>query len=196
MSIFSRLFHTTPFDSMNLGELRKAESQMKYQIQKLQNEKTDLEQQIRTLFSAASSGCEEAGTSFYAKRIRAISESWQLKATTCMHLEKDLRVLSNIIAIKEQQTTLKRSGVWKKMQAIDPDTLEWWLAKASYSKEEHRALMDELSEITAEHIFQEVTASVEESYIESLITEMQMNRLTFDSVGNDFFRTLSSGLKK
>ncbi len=192
MSIFSRLHTKNPFDSMKLGDLRKAEAQLRYQIQTTQNDRSAMEDQITTLFSESLGIPDDVGTSICAMRIQAISESWQLKAQTCLNLERDLQVLSNVIAIKEQEKTLQRSGVWKKLQNIDPDTLEEWLAKSSISTAGQRALVNELSEITSEHISQSRTGSADELYIRSLISEMRMGNLSSDSAGTKLFSNLSS----
>ena len=192
MSIFSRLLNTNPFDSMKLGDLKKAEAQMTYQIQTMQDEIFALEEQIINLFSEALVIPGEAGKSVCALRIKTISESWQLKAQTRLNLERDLQVLSNMIAIKEQEKTLQRSGIWKKLQNIDPDTLEGWLATSSIKSTDQRALIRELSEITSEHISQFGTGSVDESYIRSLISEMQAGNLSLDAAGTKLFSSMSS----
>jgi len=191
MSIISRLFSSNPLDSMKLGDLRKAEAQVTYQIQTLQNEQSALKQQIITLFSEAQTIRSDTETSLCAMQIKTISESWQLKAQTCLHLEQDLQLLSNVIGIKEQEKTFRRSGIWKNLQSIDPDTLERGLAKSSINTRDQRALMDELSEITSEHISQSQTSSADESYILSLIAEMRMGNLSSDSAGTKLFSSLS-----
>ncbi len=192
MSIFSRLHTLNPFDSMKLGDLRKAQAELRYQIQTIQNDKSALGEQITTLFSESLTVADAVGTSICVMRIKATSESWQLKAQTCLNLERDLQVLSNIIAIKEQEKTLQRSGVWKKLQNIDPNTLEEWLAKSSINTAGQRALTDELSEITSEHISPSGTGSADELYIRSLISEMRAGNISSDSAGTKLFCNLSS----
>lgn len=191
MSIFSRLISPNPFDSMKLGDLRKTEAQIAYQIRSLQNEKLALEQQIVTLFSEALAIPDDAGTSICAMRIKTISESWQLKVETCLRLERDLQLLSNVIAIKEQEKTLRSSGIGKNLRGIDPDALEGWLVKSSINATEQKALTDELSEITSEHISQSGTGVVDESYIRSLILGIKTGNMSSDAAGTKFFSRLS-----
>ena len=192
MSIFPKLRKKNPFDSMKLGDLKKAEAQITYQIQTLNNEKAALEKQIATLFNEASAISDEVGTSRYTMRIKSTSESWQLKAQTCLHLEGDLQLFSNMIAIKEQEKTLQRSGIHQKLQNSDPVLMEEWLAKSGINNGDQRAMINDLSEITSEHISQSGVGSADESYIRSLIDEMRTETISSDSAGTKLFSSMFS----
>jgi len=120
------------------------------------------------------------------------TSSWMLKAESCQHLEQDLYVISNLTAIKEQEKTLKQSGVWKKLQHVDPDALEGWLVRSSIKTSDHRSLMDELSDITSEHISQTEMGSVDVADIVSLIAEVRAGNLSSGDAKNKLFHNLSS----
>lgn len=166
---------------MKLSDLKRTEAQLRYQIQTLNKEKSALEEQITTIFSESREITDDVETSVCAMQIKNNSDAWQSKSRTIFNLERDAQVISNIIAIKEQEKTLQRSGVLKKLQKIDPEVLEEQLAKSSLDNTQHRAHTNDIAEITAEHISPYTTGATDESSIQTLISEMKENNSTPDS---------------
>ena len=191
MGIFSGRGNKNPLDSMKLSDLKRTEAQLRYQIQTLKKEKSALEKQITTIFSDSREITDDVETSVCAMQIKNTSDAWQSKSMTILNLERDAQVVSNIIAIKEQEKTLQRSGVMKKLQSIDPEILEEQLAKSSLDNTQHRAHTNDIAEITSEHISPYTSGAVDESSIQTLIAEMKESNSTPDSAVSKLLSGLS-----
>lgn len=152
MKIISRRRLKDPFTSLSIGDLRKAEALLKCRIDTLESESLDLKEQIQNLFNDDSSMCDESRDVRRAMRIRTLIERYHMKNAVCIKFERDLRLISCIISLRERERMLNLLDAGQKLNGISPDDLEGWLAGQSVYEEGDRHRVEDVHAVLSEHI--------------------------------------------
>nr|WP_303714674.1 hypothetical protein [Methanoculleus marisnigri] len=173
MKILSRRHPKDPFASSSISDLRKAEALLKCRIGTLESESQDLKEKIQNLLDDGASICDEPRDAHRAMRIRTLIEQYHMKNAVCVKLERDLRLISYIIAMRDRDRMLNLSDACQKLNRISPDKLEEWLAKQSVHEEGDRNRVEDLQAILSEQIPGGKDHPVDETSIRQAMEEIR-----------------------
>ncbi len=185
MKIISRRRPKDPFASFSLGDLRKAEALLKCRIGTLESESQDIKGQIQNLLDDGASICDEPRDTRRAIRIQTLVEQYHMKDAVCVKLERDLRLISYVIAMRDRDRVLNRSDACQKLSRISPDELEEWLAVQSVHEEGNRNSVEDFYTILSEQIPGDRDCPVDETSIRLAMKEIQGGRASAAIIVND-----------
>jgi len=109
-----------------------------------------IEDRIRELYKEAGNSESENEEISIAKRIESLTYRREIKLNTQISLENEYRALSNIIALKENEKALKKSGIWNNLSEANPERMESWLIKMNLRDKDHNGIIDEIISVTSE----------------------------------------------
>lgn len=173
MKIISRRHPKDPFASLSIGDLRKAEALLKCRIGTLESESLVIKEQIQNLLADGASICDEPRDVRRAIRIQTLVEQYHVKDAVCVKLERDLRLISYIIAMRDRDRVLNRSDAWQKLSGISPDELEKWLAELSVHEGGDRHRTEEIHALLSEQIPGSKDHPVDETSIRLAMEEIR-----------------------
>jgi hypothetical protein len=173
MKIISRRRPKDPFATLSIGDLRKAETLLKYRIDSLEFESLDLKEQIQNLLGDGSLIYDEPHYVRRAMRIRTLIERYHMKNAVCIKLERDLRLVSSIISVRDRERVLNLLDVGQKLNRISPEDLEGWLARQSVHEEGDRHHIEDIHAVLSEHIPADKGCSVDETLIRQAMEDIR-----------------------
>lgn len=173
MKIVSRRRPKDLFATLSIGDLRKAEAFLKCRIDTLESESLDLKGQIQDLLVDDSSICDESRDVRRAMRARTLIERYHMKNAVCTKLERDLRLVSSIISVRDRERVLNLLDAGQKLNSISPEDLEGWLAKQSLHEEGDRQHIEDIHAVLSEHIPAGKGCSVDETMIREAMEEFR-----------------------
>lgn len=173
MKIISRRRPKDPFATLSIGDLRKAEALLKCRIDSLESESLGLKGQIQDLLVDGSSICDEPHYVRRAMRIRTLIERYHMKNAVCIKLERDLRLISSIISVRDRKRVLNLLDAGQKLNRISPEDLEGWLARQSVHEEGDRHHIEDIHAVLSEHIPAGKDCSVDETTIRRAMEEIR-----------------------
>jgi len=173
MKIVSRRRPKDPFAALSIGDLRKAEALLKCRIDTLEFESLDLKRRIQDLLADDSSICNESCDVRRAMRIRTLIERYHMKNSICIKLERDLRLVSSIISVRDGERISNLLGAGQKLNRISPEELERWLARQSVHEENDMHHIEDIHAVLSEHIATGKGFFVDETTIREAMKEFR-----------------------
>lgn len=150
MGIFSKLFGTrNPVDSMKTEDLRFMEIKLNHKIEDLQAEVRTAENEITKLFEKAKAAKSKSEELSIARRIKTVSQRKEMKLAAQAKLDRELRAVSNMLILKEHQADLQATGVWEKVQKIEPEKLENWLISQNLEAQSRDSVVSSIIDMTS-----------------------------------------------
>ena len=180
MRIFPGICRSDPFASFRIEDLRKVEALVKCQIETLQADIEEGEEQIKNLLCESASVDDEFRKDLYAMKIQALVESRRAKITAWRSLARDLRLLSNLINIKNREKWAARTGIWRSLQKLSPDDLEQWHVTRAANDANRGELIEEMISITSGHLAGLQAPAVDETEIRMIMEEIRKRSLSID----------------
>lgn len=166
LGILSRLFGLRdPISSMNLSELRETEIQLTHKVEELQEEIRQIEKDIQVNFDRAKKTTSRAEEVTFARRIKTLSQKKEMKLHAQSQREKELRAISNIIILKEDERDVP-SDVLDRLKRIDPERLEHWLISQNLRTQSREEQVSSIIDLTSEAM--KIGAEEEEDLTEIL----------------------------
>lgn len=173
MKIVSRRRPKDPFATLSIGDLRKAEALLKCRIDTLESESLDIKGQIQDLLIDDPSICDESRDVRRAMRIRTLIERYHMKSAICIKLERDLRLVSSIISVRDGERISNLLDAGQKLNRISPEELEGWLARQSVHEEGDRRHIEDLHAVLSEHSLVGKGCPVDETTIREAMEEFR-----------------------
>ena len=152
MKIVFRRRPKDPFATLSIGDLRKTEALLKCRIDTLEFESLDLKGQIQDLLADDSSICDESRDVRRAMRIQTLIERYHMKNAVCTKLERDLRLVSSVISVRDRERISNLLDAGQKLNSVSPEDLEGWLARQSVHEEGDRRHIEDIHAVLSEHI--------------------------------------------
>lgn len=180
MRFFPRICGSDPFASVRIEDLRKAEALARCQVETLQADIEEGEEQIKSLLGESASVDDEFRKDLYAMKIQMLIESRQAKIMVWRSFTRDLRLLSNLIDLKNQEKRATRTGIWRALQEFSPDDLEQWHVKRTAGDASRGELIEEMISITSGHLIGLQTPTVSETEIRAIIEEIRKGSLSIN----------------
>ncbi len=141
-----KLLKAGDLDSLKIKDLRLMEIKLNKKIDDLNDETRGTEETIRRLFGKARETTTKSEEITIANRIRTLNQKKDMKQSAVIQLEKELRGVSNLLILKENERDLKESGAWKKLEKMKPEKMEKWLTTKTL---EQRTRQDTISTIVS-----------------------------------------------
>ena len=152
MGFLSSLFgRGNPIDSITLDELKITEIQLTKKVDDIHTEIRRNDQEVQRYYSLAKDTTSRSEEISYAGRIKTLLLQKDARLATQTQREKELRVLSNIIIIKEQEKDLP-AGVVKRLLSLSPEEMEKKLIGISLDRADQTKTLEYLGGMTSSSI--------------------------------------------
>lgn len=152
MGFLSSLFGKgNPIDSISLDDLKITQIQLTKKVDDIHVEIRRNDEEVQRYYALAKDTTSTSEERSYAGRIKTLLLQKDAKLTTQAQREKELRVLSNIIIIKEQETDLP-AGVLKRLYSLSPEEMEKKLIGISLDRSDRTKTLDLLGGMTSSSI--------------------------------------------
>ena len=144
-----KLLKSGDLDSFEIKDLRLMEIKLNKKIDDLHEEINDVAKAIQKYFEKAQETKTQSEEITIANRIKTLSQKKDMKQNAVVQLEKELRGVSNLLILKENERDLKESGVWKKLQKMKPEKMEQWLTTKTLDQQNRQLLMNDIISMTS-----------------------------------------------
>lgn len=145
-----KLLKAGDIESLKIKDLRLMEIKLNKKIDDLNEEIRSIASTIQSLFQKARETTTQSEEISIANRIKTLSQKKEMKQSAIMQLEKELRGVSNLLILKENERDLKESGAWKKLKNMKPEKMEKWLTSKTLEQRDRQELMDTVVSMTSE----------------------------------------------
>jgi rRNA maturation endonuclease Nob1 len=155
MGLLSKIFGAGPFgskstlDTLGVEELRVMEIKLNRKIDALHDEIRGLDTEIAALFERSKSIASQSEKTSLARKIKTVSQKKEMKISAQAQLDKELRGVSNLLILKENEADLKAAGVWERLKQLSPDDLETYLSAKSLEAEDRNDLITDVINMTS-----------------------------------------------
>ena len=144
-----KLLKSGDLDSFKIKDLRLMEIKLNKKIDDLNEEIRDIAETIQKLFENARETKTKSEEITIANRIKTLNQKKDMKQNAVMQLEKELRGVSNLLILKENERDLKESGAWKKLQKMKPEKMEKWLTTKTFDQRNRQDMIDNIISMTS-----------------------------------------------
>jgi len=140
-----------PIDTLSIDDLKITEIQLTKKVDDIHAEIRRNDQEVQRYYSLAKETTSKSEEISYAGRIKTLLLQKAAKEATQAQREKELRAISNIIIIKEQENDLP-AGVLKSLYSLSPEEMENKLIGISLDREDRTKTLDYLGGMTSSSI--------------------------------------------
>lgn len=145
-----KLLKAGDIGSLKIKDLRLMEIKLNKKIDELNEEIRDIADAIQKLFEKARETKTQSEEITIANRIKTTSQKKNMKESAVVQLEKELRGVSNLLILKENERDLKESGAWKKLEKMKPEKMEKWLTSKTLEQRNRQAMINDVVSMTSE----------------------------------------------
>jgi len=136
-------------DKLKLDELQVMSIKLNEKIDGLNEEIRDIEEAINRLFEKAREAKTKSEEISIANRIKTLEQKKEMKQSSVIKLEKELRAINNLLIIKENEKDLKEVRIWNKLKKIKPEKLEKWLYQMQLDNKNRQELIKDIKTLTS-----------------------------------------------
>jgi hypothetical protein len=112
-----------PLD-MPLDKLKESKIKLDIQIRKLEDEIANIDNQITALFEKAKMAKSKSEELTIATKIKTLSQKKKQLQNSHALLNKQMRLVDNLLVIKENEAILKSTPLWNILNKMSPEELE------------------------------------------------------------------------
>jgi len=145
-----KLLKAGDLDSLKIKDLRLIETKLNKKIDEVNDEIRLISTTIDGLFQKARETTTKSEEISIANRIKTINQKKEMKQSAVIQLEKELRGVSNLLILKENEKDLKESGAWKKINKMKPEKIEKWLTSKKLQQINRQDLISDIVTMTSE----------------------------------------------
>ena len=120
-NLFSK--NKNPLD-MPLDKLKESKIKLDIQIRKLEDEIANIDNQITALFEKAKTAKSKSEELTIATKIKTLSQKKKQLQNSHALLNKQMRLVDNLLVIKENEVILKSTPLWDTLSKMSPEELE------------------------------------------------------------------------
>ena len=144
-----KLLKSGDINSLKIKDLRVIEIKLNNKIDELNEETRDIAETIQKLFEKARETKTQSEEISIANRIKTLNQKKDMKQNAVIQLEKELRGVSNLLILKENEKDLKESGAWKKLEKMKPEKMEKWLTSKTLAQRARQDLISDIVSLTS-----------------------------------------------
>ena len=109
---------------MPLDKLKESKIKLDIQIRKLEDEIANIDNQITALFEKAKMAKSKSEELTIATKIKTLSQKKKQLQNSHALLNKQMRLVDNLLVIKENEAILKSTPLWDTLSKMSPEELE------------------------------------------------------------------------
>jgi hypothetical protein len=136
-------------DSIKIKDLLLMETKLNKKINELNEEILTILSTIENLFQKSTEVTTKSEEISIANRIKTINQKKDMKQNAVLQLEKELRVVTNILILKQNEKDLKESGAWNRIKKMKPEKIEKWLTTKKLEQTNRNELIDDIVTMTS-----------------------------------------------
>jgi len=144
-----KLLKAGDISSLKIKDLRLMEIKLNKKIDDLNEEIRDIAETIQKLFEKARETKTQSEEITIANRIKTLNQKKDMKQSAVVQLEKELRGVSNLLILKENERDLKESGAWKKLEKMKPEKMEKWLTAKTLDQRNRQDMINNIISMTS-----------------------------------------------
>ena len=144
-----KLLKSKSLDALKVDELQVMSIKLNKKIDELNAEIRNIEETINRLFEKARETKTKSEEVSIANRIKTLNQKKEMKQSSVFQLERELRAVSNLLIIKENEQDLKDTGTWDKLKKIKPEKMEEWLTKKTLDNKNRQELIENITALTS-----------------------------------------------
>ena len=144
-----KLLKSGDLDSLKIKDLRLMEIKLNKKIDDLNEEIRGIAETIQRLFENARETKTQSEEITIANRIKTLNQKKDMKQSAFVQLEKELRGISNLLILKENERDLKESGAWKKLEKMKPEKMEKWLTAKTLDQRNRQDVINNIISMTS-----------------------------------------------
>jgi len=144
-----KLIKSGDISSIKIKDLRLLEIKLNKKIDELNEEIRNIAEIIQKLFVKARETKTQSEEISLANRIRTLNQKKDMKQSALIQIEKELRGVSNLLILKENERDLKESGAWKKLEKMKPEKMEKWLTSKTLEQRNRQAVINDIVSMTS-----------------------------------------------
>lgn len=136
-----KLLKSKSLDGLKIDDLQLMEIKLNAKIEEINDEIKGIGQAIQKLFEKAKNATTKSEEITIANRIKTLSQKRKMKIAALRQLERELRGVSNILILKENEQDLKAAGVWEKLKKLPPEKIEKYITSITLERKKRNELV-------------------------------------------------------
>lgn len=198
--LFRRLFRRSPLDLVSIEELRERKIELENMVRKVKSKIEEIDKEMELVLESAESVETKLDEMILARKLKGLELEKTFKLGTQAKLERELRIVSNLIIVKEYQKDLESAGAWDKLKKMDPIIIVTWLEERNFEEMSRDEIISQVVAMTSGAIevnYREykpvVTPTSREQWIEQRIGELFEDSDEPFKVERDVIRAIKEG---
>ncbi len=144
-----KLFRRNPLDSVSIEELKEMEIKLENKIRGVKAEIEEIDREIELVLEDAKKAKTKSDKLSLARRLKTLKQKKEMKLKAQAKIEKELRMVSNLIIVKEYQKDLESTGVWGKLKKMNPEKVEEWLVERNFEEMSRDEMISQVIAMTS-----------------------------------------------
>ncbi|WP_297501584.1 chromosome assembly protein [Thermococcus sp.] len=144
-------------EKLSLRELQAEEIRLKNRLERLKKDINQIEKKKKQLFQEGI-GADKLKKKMLAQEIKGLDMEQKLKLKDFTTAQRQYTLVKNLIIVKKYEKELKKTGLWEKLNSVEPEELEQALIKINLDGKEFDEMVEGLN-----RVFEMEVAEFEES---------------------------------
>jgi len=144
-------------EKLSLRELQGEEIRLRNRLERLKKDINQIEKKKKQLFQEGI-GADKLKKKMLAQEIKSLDMEQKLKLKDFTTAQKQYTLIKNLIIVKKYEKELRKTGVWEKLNSVEPEELEQALIKINLDGKEFDEMVEGLN-----RVFEMEIAEFEES---------------------------------
>ncbi|AFL95927.1 hypothetical protein CL1_1730 [Thermococcus cleftensis] len=133
-------------EKLSLRELQAEEIRLRNRLERLKKDINQIEKRKKQLFQEGI-GADKLKKKMLAQEIKSLDMEQKLKLKDFTTAQKQYTLIKNLIIVKKYEKELRKTGVWEKLNSVEPEELEQALIKINLDGKEFDEMVDSLNRV-------------------------------------------------
>ncbi|NJE31486.1 chromosome assembly protein [Thermococcus sp. 18S1] len=146
MKIRNMFGRKNTIEKLSLRELQGEEIRLRNRLERLKKDINQIEKKKKQLFQEGI-GADKLKKKMLAQEIKSLDMEQKLKLKDFTTAQKQYTLIKNLIIVKKYEKELRKTGVWEKLNSVEPEELEQALIKINLDGKEFDEMVDSLNRV-------------------------------------------------
>ncbi|QDA31601.1 chromosome assembly protein [Thermococcus indicus] len=146
MGIRNMFGRKNTIEKLSLRELQAEEIRLRNRLERLKKDINQIEKKKKQLFQEGI-GADKLKKKMLAQEIKSLDMEQKLKLKDFTTAQKQYTLIKNLIIVKKYEKELRKTGVWEKLNSVEPEELEQALIKINLDGKEFDEMVDSLNRV-------------------------------------------------
>ncbi len=133
-------------EKLSLRELQAEEIRLKNRLERLKKDINQIEKKKKQLFQEGI-GADKLKKKMLAQEIKGLDMEQKLKLKDFTTAQRQYTLVKNLIIVKKYEKELKKTGLWEKLNSVEPEELEQALIKINLDGKEFDEMVEGLNRV-------------------------------------------------